>query len=83
MSSSTLEIKKKKKKAFYYKMVLEPSILEYCVAWYSSIPSSSTTLFFLIAQFPPQQCHDGKTNEELEFHKLEYHLELEFMKLKF
>ena len=41
VSSSTLE--KKKKTAFYYKMVLEPGILEYCVAWYSSLPCLSTT----------------------------------------
>ena len=27
-------------------MVLEPGILEYYVAWYSSLPSSSTTIFF-------------------------------------
>ena len=46
MSSSTIEIKKKKKlkkKSFFYKMVLKPGILEYCVAWYSSLPSPSTT----------------------------------------
>ena len=59
-------------------MVLELGILEYCVAWYSILPSSSTTLFFLKAQFPTQQCHGGKTDEELE-----YHLELDFMKLEF
>ena len=53
-------------------MVLEPGILEYCVAWYSSLPSSSTTLFFLITQFPAQQCHGGKTDEELDFIKLEF-----------
>ena len=35
--------KKKKKTAFYYKMVFEPGILEYCVAWYLSLPCSSTT----------------------------------------
>ena len=46
-------------------MVLEPSILEYCVAWYSSVPCSSTTKNFLIAQFPPQQCHGGKTSRNL------------------
>ena len=38
-----LEYLRKKKKAFYYIMVLEPGILEYCVAWYSSLPCSSTT----------------------------------------
>ena len=64
-------------------MVIELGILEYCVAWYSILPSSSTTLFFLKAQFPTQQCHGGKTDEELVFHKLEYHLELDFMKLEF
>ena len=40
-SSSTLEINKKT--AFYYKMVLELGVLEYCIAWYSSLPCSSTT----------------------------------------
>ena len=46
-------------------MVLELGILEYCVAWYSSLPCLSTTQFFLIAQFSPQQCHGGKTSRNL------------------
>ena len=58
---STLSKTVHKKKAFYYKMVLEPGILEYCVAWYSILPCSSTTWFFLMAQFPPQRCHGSKT----------------------
>ena len=36
---------------FIYKE-LEPSMLEYCVAWNSSLPNSSTTFFFLIAKIP-------------------------------
>ena len=34
-------------------------MLEYFVAWNSSLPSSSTTLFFLIAQILGQQRHGG------------------------
>ena len=33
-------------KFFFFLKVLEPGILEYYVAWYSSLPSSSTTIFF-------------------------------------
>ena len=28
--------------------------------------------FFLITQIPTQQCHGGRTDEELEFLKLEF-----------
>ena len=56
---------------FLKKKVLEPGILEYCVngtrVYQARVPQN-----FFNRKNPTQQCHGGKTNEELKFLKLEF-----------
>ena len=53
---------------FFKKKVLEPGILEYCVnctqVYQPRVPQN-----FFNRTNPTQQCHGGKTNEELKFLK--------------